>query len=64
MRSTEVAVVFWASFGRPDGFGSSDSAQIVDLLMLHRFIWGSGADSMEIIDLLAEEGSTFRENYG
>ena len=39
MRSTEVAGVFAALFGRPDGFGSSDFAQIVDLFMLYRFIW-------------------------
>ena len=29
VRSTEVARVFGALFGRPDGFGSSDFAQIV-----------------------------------
>ena len=29
VRSTEVARVFGAFFGRPDGFGSSDFAQIV-----------------------------------
>ena len=44
MRSTEVAGVFGAFFGRPDGFGSSDFAQIVDLLMLYRSTWVSGAD--------------------
>ena len=35
-RSTEIARVFGAFVGRPDGFGSSDFAQIVDLLMLYR----------------------------
>ena len=51
-RSTEVARVFGACFGRPDGFGSSDFAQIVDLFMLYRSIWVSGAESMKIMDLL------------
>ena len=45
-------------FGRPDGFGSSDFAQIVDLFMLYRSIWVSGVDFIKIIDLLTEEGST------
>ena len=31
VRSTEVVGVFGAFFGRPDGFRSSDFAQIVDL---------------------------------
>ena len=31
-RSTEVARVFGALFGRPDGFGSSDFAQIACVL--------------------------------
>ena len=31
-KSTEVARVFGALFGRPDGFGSSDFAQNVDCL--------------------------------
>ena len=47
MRSTEVAGVFGAFFGRPDGFGSSDFAQHVDLFMLYRSIWVSGADSIK-----------------
>ena len=55
-RSTEVAGVFGAFVGRPDGFGSLDFAQIVDFLMLYRSIWVSGADLLESIDLLAEEG--------
>ena len=50
--------------GRPDGFGSSDFAQNVDLFMLYRSILVSGADSMNIMDLLAEEGSNVRENSG
>ena len=56
-RSTEVARVFGASFGRPDGFGSSDFAQLVDLFLLYRFIWSLGADSGKILELLTEEGS-------
>ena len=32
MRSAEVAGVFGAFFGRPDGFGSSDFAQNVGFL--------------------------------
>ena len=59
VRSTEVAGVFGASFSRPDGFGRSDFAQIVDLFMLYRSIWVSGADVMKIMDCLPEEGSTF-----
>ena len=46
-------------FGRPDGFGSSDFAQIVDLFMLYRSTWVSGADFIKIMDCLAEDGSTF-----
>ena len=46
----------WGFFGRPDGFGSSDFAQHVDLFMLYRSTWVSGADSMKCIDLLTEEG--------
>ena len=56
MRSTEIAKVFGACFGRPDGFGSSDFAQHVDCFMLYRSIWLSGADSMKCMDLFAEEG--------
>ena len=59
MRSTEVAGVFGAFFGRPDGFGSSDFAQNVDLFMLYRSIWASRADSMKNMDCLAREGSIF-----
>ena len=57
MRSTEVARVFGAVLGRPDGFGSSDFAQIVILIMLYidLHIWVSGADVIKIIDLLTEE---------
>ena len=44
-RSTEVARVFGAFSGRPDGFGSSDFTQNADLLMLYRSIWVSVADS-------------------
>ena len=44
VRSTEVARVFGAFVGRPDGFGSSDFSQIVDFLMLYRSIWVLGAD--------------------
>ena len=54
MRSTEVAGVSGAFFGRPDGFGSSDFAQNVDLFMLYRSIWVSGADSITNIVVLAE----------
>ena len=45
--------------GRPDGFGSSNFAQIVNVLMLYRSIWVSGADFIKHMDFLAEEGSTF-----
>ena len=64
VRSTEVAGVFGFFFGRPDGFGSSDFAQYVDLFMLYRSIWVSGADSIENMDLLSEEGSNFSETSG
>ena len=63
-RSTDIARVFRAFVGRPDGFGSSDFAHIVHCLMLYRSIWVSGADSMTFTDLLAEEGSTFSEHSG
>ena len=49
MRSTEVEGVLGLFFGRPDGFGSSDFAPNVDLFMLYRSIWVSGADSMRFI---------------
>ena len=52
MRSTEVAGVFGAFFGRPDGFGSSDFAHNVDVLMLYRSIWVSGSDSIKHIDFV------------
>ena len=48
-------------FGRPDGYGSSNVAQNVSLLMLHRSIWVAGADFIKNMDLLAEEGSNFDE---
>ena len=54
--STEVAGVFRFLFGRPDGFGSSDFAQNVDVFMLYRSIWVSGADSMTFMIVRAEEG--------
>ena len=63
MRSTEVAGVFGAFVGRPDGFGSSDFANAVDFFMPHRSIWVSGADFIKIMDLLTEEGSNF-EDFG
>ena len=51
---------FGACFGRPDGFGSSDFAQIVDFCRaLSIYIWVSGADVINIMDLLTEEGSKF-----
>ena len=66
VRSTEVdrgrpksRECFGAFFGRPDGFGSLDFAQIVDLFMLYRSIWVSGADVIKSMDLLTVEGSTF-----
>ena len=48
-------------FGRPDGFGSSDFAQNIDLFMLYRSIWVSGADSMKITVCWAEDGSNVPE---
>ena len=51
--------MFGACFVRPDGFGSSDFAQIVDCFMLYRSIWVSGIDVMKIVDFGAEEGSIF-----
>ena len=48
MGSTEIAKVFGTCFGRPDGFGSSEFVQIVDLFMLYRSIWVSGADSGKV----------------
>ena len=47
--------------GRPDGFGSSDFAQNVDLFMLYRSIWVSGADFIKNIDFLTKEGSNFED---
>ena len=44
VRSTEVTRVFGVFVGRPDGFGSADFAQIVNLFMLYRSICVSGAD--------------------
>ena len=41
----------------PDGFGSSDFARNVDLFMLYRSIWVSGAESIKYIDCWAEDGS-------
>ena len=51
MRSTEVARVFGPCCGRPDGFGSSDFAQIVDFFMIYRSIWVSGADFIKHSDV-------------
>ena len=55
-------------FGRPDGFRSSDFAQIVDLFMFYRFMWASGVEFMKSLDFWAEEGSNFddvsSENIG
>ena len=59
MRSTEVAGVCGPFLGRPDGFGSSDFAQIVDLFMLYRSILVSGSDVIKIMDLFTEEGSNY-----
>ena len=64
LMSTDFAKVFGAFLGRPDGFGSSDFTQFVDLLMLYRFIWFPGADSRKNMDLLAEEWSNFDDFSG
>ena len=53
----------WVFFERPDGFGSSDFAQIVDLLMLYRSVWVSGADFIKDIECLASEGSKFDDFF-
>ena len=59
MRSTEVAKAFGFFFGRPDGFGSSDFAQIVNSFMPHRSICVSGTDFIKVMFCLIEEGSKF-----
>ena len=60
MRSTEVARVFGALFGRPDGFGSSDFVRIEFFFFkLYRSILVLGADFVKIMDLFAREGSIF-----
>ena len=68
MRSTEVARVFGAFVGRPDGFGSSDFDRIVECLILYRSIWVSGVDFIKNMDCLSEDGSNFddfsSENIG
>ena len=56
-----VGRVFGSFFGRPEGFGSSEFSQVVDLLMLYRFIWVSGADIIKNIDCLTKEGSNFED---
>ena len=61
LRSTEVARVFGSFFERPDGFGSSDFAQIADLFMLYRSVWVSGGKSIKNVDCLASEGSNLDE---
>ena len=61
--STEVAKLFGGLFGRPNGFGSSDFAQIVDLFMLYRSIWVSGVDFIKFMDFVTEEGSTFDDFF-
>ena len=51
---------FVVLFGRPDGFGSSDFAQIVNLFMfyvciyIYIYIWGSGADFIKKMMCVAE----------
>ena len=54
---------FWghdgACFGRPDGFGSSDFAQIVDLFMLYRSIWVLGADFGQQLGIHLVFGANF-----
>ena len=47
-------------FGRPDGFGSSDFAQIVDLFMLYRSILVSGSDSKQILSFGPRKGRNLR----
>ena len=62
MRSGEVdrgRGSIWVFFGHPDGVGSSDLAETVDLFMLYRSILVSGADFIKIMDLLTEQGSKF-----
>ena len=66
LRSTEVdrgrpkSRVFGALFGRPDGFGSSDFAQNVDLFMLYRSILVSGADSKQKMECWQRKGRILR----
>ena len=62
MRSTEVARAFGSFVGRPDGFGSSDFAQIVDLFMLYRSISVLGADCITKKEFWAEDGSKFDDS--
>ena len=66
LRSTEVdrgrpkSRVVGAFLGRPDGFGSSDVAQIVDCVILYISIYmGFGSRIYEIMDFLTEDGSNF-----
>ena len=60
VRWVTVARVFGAFFGRPDGFGSSDFAQIVDFVMLYRSIWVSGAALLNILIFWPRKGRILR----
>ena len=51
---------FLLFFGCPDGFGSSDFAQNVDLFMLYRSIWVSGADFIKNIYFKQRKGRILR----
>ena len=64
VRSTEVAKVFGASFGRPDGFGSSDFAQIVDVFMLYPSIWVTGADYGQKLGIHWVSGADYEQTLG
>ena len=59
VRSTEIAGVFGASFGRPDGFGSSDFVRI-EIFLCSIDLYGFREPVLlKIWFLLAREGSKF-----
>ena len=60
----EVARVFGAFLDVLMDLEARTLPETVDLLMLYRTIRVSGAESMKIVDFMAEEGSNFHENSG
>ena len=62
MRSTDVVGVFGPFFVRPDGFESSDFAQIVDFYALSIYM-GFGSRIYKTYWCLVEEGSKFEDVF-